>query len=83
MNTNARGVFNALAEGLVPRLLETPASIVNVGSMFSERDFKKGAPYAASKHAVIVLTKTAAIEAVPESTFVTGSCWNVDGGANA
>lgn len=63
MDANARGVFNALAEGLVPGLLETPASIVNVGSMFSERGFKKGAPYAAIKHAVIGLTKTAAIEA--------------------
>lgn len=63
MDANARGIFNALAEGLKPGLMETPGSIVNVGSMFSERGFKKAAPYSCSKHALIRLTKTAAIEA--------------------
>lgn len=65
MDSNARGVFNALAEGLVPGLLTTPGSIVNVGSIYSARGFKKGAPYSCSKHAMIGLTKTAAIEAGP------------------
>lgn len=70
MDANARGIFNALAEGLVPGLMEEPGSIVNVGSMFSERGFKKAAPYATSKHAVIGLTKTAAIEAGPRAIRV-------------
>ncbi|CAK7200388.1 hypothetical protein SEUCBS139899_003083 [Sporothrix eucalyptigena] len=139
MDANARGVFNALAEGLAPGLMESPGCIVNVASMFAERGFRKAAPYSSSKHAVIGLTKTAAIEAAhrgirvnavlpgcvdtpllratfeqfgaeeepnkdapvgrygtsdevaniivyllgEESTFVTGACWNVDGGANA
>lgn len=63
MNANTRGVFNTLAEGLVPGFMETPGSIVNVGSMYSIRGFKNAAPYCCSKHAMVGLTKTAAIEA--------------------
>lgn len=62
MNVNARGVFNALAEALRPGFLETPASIVNVSSINALRGMLKGAPYSASKHAVIGLTKSAAKE---------------------
>ncbi|CAI4215877.1 unnamed protein product [Parascedosporium putredinis] len=80
MDANARSVFNTLAEGLVPGFMETPGSIVNVGSMYSVRGFKNAAPYCGSKHAMIGLTKTAAIEAgeggirvnalLPNVTFV-------------
>ena len=70
MDVNTRGVFNALAEGLVPGLLEPSGSIVNVGSMFSTRGFKKAAPYSCSKHAIIGLTKSAAIEAGPRGIRV-------------
>lgn len=63
MDVNVRGVFNTLAEGLKPGFLETQSSIVNVGSMFSTRGFKKASPYSCSKHAIIGLTKSAAMEA--------------------
>lgn len=63
MDTNVRSIFNTMAEALKPGFMETPASIVNVGSMFSQRGFSKAAPYSCSKHAIIGLTKSAAIEA--------------------
>lgn len=62
MDINVRGVFNSLAESMVPGLLEPSSSIVNVGSVASLRGYNKGILYSASKHAVVGLTKSAAIE---------------------
>ncbi|KAH8697530.1 oxidoreductase [Talaromyces proteolyticus] len=62
MDVNVRGVFNSLAESMVPGLLASPSSIVNIGSVASARGYKKGILYSASKHAVVGLTKSAAIE---------------------
>jgi NAD(P)-dependent dehydrogenase (short-subunit alcohol dehydrogenase family) len=62
MDTNVRGTFNFLAESLVPGLLEEPASIVTIGSVASLRGYNRGAIYSTSKHAIIGLTKSAAME---------------------
>lgn len=62
MDVNVRGTFNLLAESMVPGFLEPGSSIVNVGSVASARGYNKGAMYPASKHAVVGLTKSAAIE---------------------
>lgn len=62
MDTNVRGTFNTMAESLKPGFLETPASIVNIGSMFSTRGMRNAVPYSTSKHAIIGLTKSAALE---------------------
>jgi len=70
MNVNVRGVFNSLAESLVPGLLEPSSSIVNIGSVASMRGYKKGILYSTSKHAVIGLTKSAAIEGGPRDIRV-------------
>ncbi|KAJ5212822.1 oxidoreductase [Penicillium cinerascens] len=139
MDVNVRGTFNLLAESMVPGFLEPGSSIVNLGSVASARGYNKGAMYPASKHAVVGLTKSAAIEGGsrdirvnailpgptntelltqateafgnmkrpsafrpmqraadvselssvivfllgPESTFVTGAVWAVDGGSLA
>ena len=39
------------------------ASFVNVGSMFSLQGFNKGAVYAASKHAILGMSRSAAKDA--------------------
>ncbi|KAK5123772.1 hypothetical protein LTR85_002408 [Meristemomyces frigidus] len=63
MDVNVRGTFNILAEGLKPGVLSEPGgSVVCVGSMFSQRGFKKGVLYAGSKHAVVGMAKSAALE---------------------
>lgn len=70
MDVNVRGTFNLLAESMVPGFLEPGSSIVNVGSVASERGYNKGAMYPPSKHAVIGLTKSAAIEGGPRDIRV-------------
>lgn len=70
MDVNVRGTFNLLAESMVPGLLEPGSSIVNVGSVASARGYNKGAMYPPSKHAVIGLTKSAAIEGGPREIRV-------------
>jgi len=54
MSINAEGVFNCLPTG---------ESIVNVASFAGTKGIPKGSAYAASKHAVLGLTKCGAIEA--------------------
>jgi NAD(P)-dependent dehydrogenase (short-subunit alcohol dehydrogenase family) len=70
MDTNVRGVFNFIAESMKPGFLEEPASIVNIDSIASERGYDRGAMYSTSKHALIGLTKCAAIEGGPRSIRV-------------
>jgi NAD(P)-dependent dehydrogenase (short-subunit alcohol dehydrogenase family) len=62
MDVNVKGLFNFLREGLKPGTLQEPGSIVHAASMFSERGFAKGSVYSASRHAVIGMVKSAAIE---------------------
>ncbi|OGE55754.1 hypothetical protein PENARI_c004G09502 [Penicillium arizonense] len=62
MDVNVKGLFNFLSEALKPGMLQEPGSIVHAASMFSERGFAKGSVYSASKHAVIGMVKSAAIE---------------------
>lgn len=67
MDLNVRATFIALGEALRPGILgehgDYGGSIVCVGSMFGERGFKNGAAFAASKHAMVGLVKSAALEA--------------------
>lgn len=63
MDVNVRSTYNVLAESLKPGMInESGGSVVCVGSMFSQRGFKSGAVYSASKHAMIGLVKSAAME---------------------
>lgn len=70
MDVNVRGSFNFVAESMVPGFLEPESSIVNVGSVASKRGYVKGAIYPISKHAVIGLTKSAAMEGGPRTIRV-------------
>lgn len=62
MNTNVRGVFWAMKHEIRAMLQNGGGAIVNNASMGSEIGFANLAPYIASKHAVMGLTKTAALE---------------------
>lgn len=70
MDTNAKGVFNFLAEALAPGLMNTSGSIVNVSSTWGSKGLTQDAPYTASKHAINGLTKSAAKEAGPRGIRV-------------
>lgn len=61
-NLNIRGLFNILGEALTPGFLGELQSVVHVASMFSTRGYKKGAVFAASKHAAVGMVKSAALE---------------------
>jgi len=60
---NVRGVFLGLKHVLPVMIAQGSGSIVNTASMGGARAIPGKAAYVASKHAVIGLTKTAAIEA--------------------
>jgi NAD(P)-dependent dehydrogenase (short-subunit alcohol dehydrogenase family) len=64
MDLNVRATFIAVGEvlrqGVIP---EEGGSLVCVGSMFGRRGFKNGAVFSASKHAMVGLVKSAALEA--------------------
>ncbi len=62
MNTNVRGVFWSMKHEIRAMLLGGSGAIINNASMGSEIGFANLAAYIASKHAVMGLTKTAALE---------------------
>lgn len=67
---NVRGVFLGLKHVLKVMINQGSGSIVNTGSMGSTGGLPYTASYTASKHAVIGLTKTAALENAPTGVRV-------------
>ncbi|KAJ5389513.1 uncharacterized protein N7496_000581 [Penicillium cataractarum] len=62
MNLNVKGLFNVLSSALVPGFLAEHASVVHIGSIFSQKGFLNGAVFAASKHAALGMVRSAAKE---------------------
>jgi NAD(P)-dependent dehydrogenase (short-subunit alcohol dehydrogenase family) len=62
MDLNVKGLFNVLSSALVPGFLSEHASVVHIGSIFSEKGFLNGAVFAASKHAALGMVRSAAKE---------------------
>lgn len=62
MNTNARGVFIAMKHQIRAMLAGGGGSIVNTGSIASFLGMPQMAAYAASKHALVGLSKAAALD---------------------
>ena len=62
MNTNARGVFLSMKYELPMMLQQQGGAIINNASVSGHVGFSTIAPYSASKHAVLSLTKVAALE---------------------
>jgi NAD(P)-dependent dehydrogenase (short-subunit alcohol dehydrogenase family) len=62
MNTNVKGVFLSMKHEIAAMLQSGGGSIINNASMGALIGFQNLAPYIASKHAVMGLTRTAALE---------------------
>ncbi len=74
MGVNTRGVFLCLKHQLPPMLAQGRGSIVNVASMASMAAAHGLAAYCASKHAVLGLTRTAALECARQGVRVNAVC---------
>jgi NAD(P)-dependent dehydrogenase (short-subunit alcohol dehydrogenase family) len=68
---NVDGIVN-MVEAFLPQLRETKGRIVNLGSINSFVAARNGAPYPASKGAVLQLTRALAAELAPEGIRVNG-----------
>lgn len=65
MNTNVKGLFWSMKYEVAAMLAQGGGAIVNNSSMGAIIGFQQAAVYVASKHAVMGLTKTAALEYFP------------------
>lgn len=74
MAVNASGVFYCMKEEIKQMLLQGSGAIVNTASIAGLRGLPSSLPYVASKHAVVGMTKTAAMEYARKNIRINAIC---------
>jgi len=77
LGVNLRGVFFGIKHAAIQMISQQQGGrIINIGSQASKSGFPFAGPYVASKHGVVGLTRTAAIELGPHGITVNTICPN-------
>ncbi|MCU0758211.1 MAG: SDR family oxidoreductase [Steroidobacteraceae bacterium] len=77
LGVNLRGVFFGVKHAAIRMIAQGEGGrIINIGSQASKSGFPFAAPYVSSKHGVVGLTRTAAIELGPHRITVNTICPN-------
>jgi len=77
LGVNLRGVFFGIKHAAIQLIAQQSGGrIINIGSQASKSGFPFAGPYVASKHGVVGLTRTAAIELGPHGITVNTICPN-------